>query len=423
MSESVMINNLKRESLLKNPNFLLLFFGGIVSRIGNGIHHIGLVWYIMELHNSGLAVGTILMLATIPGVILGPFSGVLVDRFDRKKIIIWMDIIRGVIVLLMSLMIITGTMNYTFLILGTVLLSICGTLFNPAVSASIPNIVKNEHLSKANSLEHLSMNLTGVIGPAVGGVMIAIWGVGGVFMINGISFLLSAFSEYFIKFPPQKKNYQTEKIHFITEMKEGVSFLYQQKALFYLLFTCLFANFFFAGSSVVGLPLVVRNSLQGSVQDFGLIEAAWPVGAILGGLLLSLLPEFKKVFKPFTIALSVQTVFWTLIGCITLPEIIATYGISLIKYAIIACLILGGVCNAFVNVPLMVVFQRMVPDEKRGRIFGITMTISQGLVPIAIGLSGIVSDLVLPSYLFIIGGLGMFILMLNFVRKKEVRLM
>lgn len=420
MSQSAVIKDLKKESLFKNTNFLLLFLGGIVSRIGSGIHHIGLVWYIMELSNSGLAVGTIMMLSTLPGVILGPFSGVLVDRFNRKQIIIWMDIIRGLIVLGMSLMIITGTMTYAYLILGTVLLSICRTLFDPAVSASIPNIVKNDHLNQANSLEHLSMNLTGVIGPAVGGVLIALWGVGGVFMINGISFLLSAFSEFFIKFPPQEKNYESKKINFVLEMREGLSFLYQKKALFYLLFTCLLANFFYAGSSVVGLPLIVHNSLNGTAQDFGWIQAAWPVGAVLGGLILSRLSEFKKIFKTFVISLSVQTLFWALIGCISLPVIIATFGVDLLKYTIIGCLIIAGVCNAFVNVPIMVVLQRMVPDDKRGRIFSIIGTFSQGLVPVAIGLSGIVSDLVLPGYLFIFAGLGMLILMISFVRRKEV---
>ena len=85
------------------------------------------------------------------------------------------------------------------------------------------------------------------------------------------------------------------------------------------------------------------------------------------------------------------------------------------------CLVIGGVCNAFVNVPVMVTLQRMIPDEKRGRIFSIIGTFSQGLVPVAIGLSGIISDLVLPSYLFIFAGLGMLILIIGLLQNKEVR--
>ncbi len=415
----------KKWAILTNPNFMLLFIGGVVSRIGNGIHYIGLVWYIMEQNGSGAAVGTILMIATLPGVVLGPFAGVLVDRFDRKKIIVWMDIIRGAVVLGMAGMIITHTMTYGYLILGTVLLGVCGSLFNPAVSASIPNLVKDNHLTKANSLEHMSMNVTGMIGPAIGGILVGIWGVAGVFLINGISFLLSALSEMFIKFPTtlEKIKESKTKINFWVETKEGLSFIYNQKALYHLLFVCLFANFLYAGASVVGLPLIVRDALGGSAKDLGVFEAAWPIGAAVGGLILSLLPEIKKVFKIFVGSISIQTFFWMIVGVMSLPMVVSSVGIITAKVTMIGLLIICGIFNAFINVPMMVIFQRMIPDDKRGRIFALTGTISQGLVPIAIGLSGLIAELVIPGYLYILSGVGVFIIMLNFVRKKEVRTM
>lgn len=419
MQETTIIQ--KKESLFRNPNFILLFLGGLVSRIGNGIHYIGLVWYILELRGSGFAVGMVLMLASLPSVILGPFSGVLVDRYDRKKIIVWMDIIRGIIAVSMGLMVINQTMNYTFLMLGTVLLSICGSLFNPAVSASIPNIVKDEHLTKANSFEHMSMNLTGVIGPAFGGILLAIYGVSGVFLINGISFLLSAFSEAFIKFPPREISQNGEKANFFMEIKAGAKFIYNTKALFHLMFVCLFANFLYSGTFVVGIPLIAKKFLSASAQEFGIIEAAWPIGAALGGFILTLLPEFKKIFKVFTISLSIQTIFFFMIGIAALPLLINQLGITGAMILIIGLMVLGGICNAFVNIPTFVVFQRMIPDDMRGRIFALTGTISQGLVPVSIGLAGLVSDIIIPAYLFIFGGIGMVFIMLNLMQKKEVR--
>lgn len=411
----------KQKTLFRNTNFMLLFLGGLVSRIGNGIHYIGLVWYILELKGSGFAVGMVLMLSTLPGVILGPFSGVLVDRYNRKKIIVWMDIVRGLITLLMGLMVLSQAMNYTYLILGTVLLGVCGTLFNPAVSASIPNIVEDQHLTKANSFEHMSMNLTGVIGPAFGGILLAIYGVAGVFIINGLSFLLSAFSEAFIKFPPRKITQNGGKADLLREMKEGAIFIYHNKALFHLMFACLFANFLYSGTFVVGMPLIAKKFLDASAQEFGMMQAAWPVGAALGGLLISVLSEFKKIFKVFTISLSIQTIFFFMIGIVALPLLISQLGITRAMILIIGLLVLGGVCNAFVNIPILVVFQRMIPDDKRGRIFALTGTISQGLVPISIGLAGLISEIIIPAYLFIFGGIGMVFIMFNLVQKKEAR--
>lgn len=420
MQEAAILQT-KQRSVLTNFNFLLLFIGGVVSRLGNGVHYTGLVWYILEAKGSGFAVGSVLMVASLPGVILGPFSGVLADRFDRKQIIIWMDVFRGLIALAMGFMILSGTMNFAFLIVGTVLLSICGTLFNPAVSASIPNIVKDEHLTQANSLEHLSMNLTGVIGPGLGGILIAIWGVAGVFLINGVSFLLSALSEVFIKFPPQEQRSEGKKVEFYKDIKEGARFIHGNKPLFYTLFVCLFANFLYAGALTVAFPMIVRNTLGASAQEFGIFGTGWPIGAALGGLILTMLPEIKKAYKIFVGAIGAQTFFTTIIGIVTLPVVAGSLGLTTVKFTIIACLIISGVFNAFINIPLMVIFQRMVPNDMRGRIFGLIGTLSQGLVPVSIGLTGLIVDLIEPGYVFIAVGVGIIILMADFMRKKEVR--
>ncbi|MCK4259184.1 MAG: MFS transporter [Halanaerobiales bacterium] len=304
---------------------------------------------------------------------------------------------------------------------GTVLLGICNSLFNPAIGASIPNLVKDEHLTQANSLEHLSMNVTGMAGPALGGILIGLYDISGVFMINGISFLISALSEVFIKFPPQRNTNKDKKITFFADIKEGVSFIYKKKALFHLMFACPFANFLYAGCGTVAMPLIARNALGVSVMEFGLIEAAWPIGAALGGLILTMLPEFKKAFKIFTVSLSIQTLFFSAVGIIILPKVITAIGVDFSMLSVIILFIIAGIFNAFVNIPIFVIFQRMIPDEIRGRIFALLGTLSQGLVPVSIGLTGIIADLILPNYIFMFAGIGMIVIIINFIMKKEVR--
>ncbi|AZR72461.1 hypothetical protein BBF96_03130 [Anoxybacter fermentans] len=153
----------------------------------------------LDLFDSGLALGILMMFATLPGVIFGPFSGVLVDRVNRKKLIIIMDFVRGIIILVLTQLLLLDRLLYLNLLIGTFLMSICSTIFNPAISALISNLVDDENLSKANSLENLSRNLTGILGAALGGLLLGFYGVAGIFFLNGISFLLSAILEIYIQ--------------------------------------------------------------------------------------------------------------------------------------------------------------------------------------------------------------------------------
>ncbi|MEC9488476.1 MAG: MFS transporter, partial [Halanaerobium sp.] len=266
------MENVKSENkpnLLKNKDYILLFIGGLVSRIGNGIHNIALVWYVLDVSGSATTTGTILLISTLPGVIFGPFSGVIADRINRKFLIVGMDIIRGLVAIWLGWMVYTGAASFFHLGLATVLMAICGSLFNPAVTATIPNIVADCNLQKANSAEHFSVNITQIIGAAIGGVLIAVVGVSGVFILNGISFLLSAFSELFIAVPPLVRKAAEAKVTFIHDLKVGASYLLQRKDLIALFAVAIILNFLSTGLFVIGFPYVFKEMLAVSSKLFG----------------------------------------------------------------------------------------------------------------------------------------------------------
>lgn len=93
-----MLGEGKRESIFYNRDFMLLFLGGLVSRIGSSIHYVAMIWLVLELTGRGSSAGLLLLLATLPGVLLGPLAGVMVDRWNRKFIIVGMDVVRGLVV-------------------------------------------------------------------------------------------------------------------------------------------------------------------------------------------------------------------------------------------------------------------------------------------------------------------------------------
>ena len=393
-------SNLK---LMKNKDFVLLFLGGFVSRIGNGIHYIALVWFVLDITNSGSATGIILLLSTLPGVIIGPFSGVIADKFDRKKLIIYMDILRGLIVLWLGYTIYIDIAGFFHIGIATVLIALCTSFFNPAVSASIPNIVDDKLLQKANSLNHFSMNFTQIIGAAVGGILIASFGIAGVFFINGISFLVSAFSELFLNIPEVKIEKKLEKNPtIINEIKFGLSFLWSKKELVSLFTIALFLNFVSTGLVILGLPYVYKELLSVNSQLYGYAQSVFPAGAVIGSIILSQIPEIKNYFKTLLYSLSSQSFLMILVALPLFPTIVQNYTTMTIYYSLMIILIIIGILNSVVNVPISILLQRLIPDNLRGRITGLLSTMSQALVPISVALTGYLIDIV-PVYTLFLG--------------------
>lgn len=389
-------------SIWKNKDFLLLFAGGLVSRIGNGIHHIALVWFILELTGSGTATGTILLLSTLPGVLVSPFGGLIADRFNRKVLIVGNDFLRGLIVLALGYMIYTGHTSFWLLGTATVLMAISGAFFNPAIGAVLPNIVTPKNLEKANSLEHISMNFTQIIGAALGGILIGVLGISGAFFFNGISFLISGFSELFINIPPIKNDAET-KLTFVDDFKYGLKYLKGRRELLALFITSLFLNFLFSGLFAVALPYVYNQTLEVSGLFFGLAKSIFPAGAILGSVLINYY-VIKNYRNFLALNLFFQSFLLLAMGLPISPWALNSFSVTAVYLALLVIMVLMGITNALVNVPVMTLFQRMIPDNLRGRLFGLLGTFVQGLMPISMGLVGILLDQISPYSLFILAG-------------------
>src|SRR5690554_1020408 len=408
------------EKLLKNRNYILLFLGGLVSRTGNNIHYIAITWFVLELTGSGTATGTLLLLASLPWVLMGPISGIVVDRVNRKAIIVSMDILRGLIVLWLGWTVYSGIAGFTHLAIATILTSSCGAFFDPAVTATIPNIVSDKNLQQANSYEQLSYQLTTIIGAALGGVLLAAVGVAGAMFLNGVSFLLSAFSELFIDIPPLKNSSRTGT-GYLEDLKAGGSFIYGSKPLFSLFGISVLMNFLCSGVISVGLPYLFKEVLQVSSRLYGFAQSPIAIGAMLGAILLSFLPEVKNYYRTLGITITMQTLALLSLSIPILPAVISRYQSNYIYISLLILLFILGVFNALGNIPIMVLLQRMIPDDIRGRVFALLTAFNTGLVPVSMLLSGWLLDTI-PAYsLFMGAGLIMGLVLLFAFRIKAIK--
>ena len=398
--------------IFKNRDFMLLLCGQLASNIANAVHSAAVAWFIMSTvgeSNSGKYIAILGACNIIPYIVFGPIAGVFVDKFDRKKIIYGTDYARGSLFLILALLTYFDFYPMVSLFVITTIGALLGSLFNPAIDASVPNVVSEKDLTQANSLNGISRQLTWVIGAAISGFLYYHIGIIGVFIFDGICFILSAISEMFIRLPARKTEVEVgikevSKTFWI-DFKGGISFIVKQKSIMIMLGFSLFLNFIFSPLFSIVLPKVVKFTLGMTAKEYGIMEAVFPIGSIIGMAIVSIMSENKNWFKIVIFSLIVQCALIILYGIPILPSV---YGKLTNNTIFIIFCIIGLILttfNALVNVPIFTAFQKLVPDEYRGRFFGVMNTATQGIVPVGLAVMGIISDKFDPSIIFIVSGI------------------
>lgn len=370
-----------KKSMFMNKNFTLLWLGQLVSLLGNRFHEIASMWYIYEVTGSPLKMGITLIFSTLPSVILGPFAGVFADRYDRKKIIVLSDLINGCIVGTIAMLIYTQAMEIWMLYLLAGLRSVTSTFFGPAIGAVVPSIVEKEQLIKANSLNQLSRSFTGILGYAAGGVMIAVLGIPGLFLLDSISFILSGISETFIEVPRANMEIAaSENKGMKNEILKGARFAVSNKKLFhFILVGGIIINFFLAPLEIY-ITIFARQRLNMGSEALGILLAAITVGSLV---MAPLVPVLEKRFNYYTlvfIGLTLEGVF------------IILFGMSGNFYMALVIQALMGASICMCNVSLNTVFQTLIPNEMLGRVGGILETMCQATIPLGYLLGGMAAE-------------------------------
>lgn len=397
--------------LFINRDYALLFWGRLVSQIGDGVHYFALTWLVLDLTGSGAALGTMLFASSLPAILLAPFTGVLADMWDRKTIVVWMDIIRGLVLLSLAGIYYAGHLTLPVLYVATILSSLCGVLFGPAISASIPGMVKKDELVRANALNNLSRSATGIIGPVAGALLLGAVGYFGVFLINGISFLLSALSEMFIRFPKVER--QVDSVggenhsigrQFLGNLKDGFVYIWSNGGLRTIILFAVVLNFMASPVFSVIFPYFGKEVLQMEPQHYGFTQSSLPIGLLVGTFIIGLLTQKFPKDRLLAVGIVGQGIIVSLMSIIALPAVYQTMSPMAVLVSLVVPIFMLGVLNILVNVPFQVMLQETVPNHYRGRVFGLLDSMVQMLVPISMALFGVLVDVIAPFYFFLIMG-------------------
>ncbi len=420
-------------SALRSRPFALLWIGQTISVLGNGAFTIALAWEVLLLTRSATAMGVVILAQTIPMLLFLLIGGVASDFLPRRLLMLWSDAGRAVILIL-----IVGLSWFHLLQLWhLVTLSFCfgfiKCFFDPAYQAIRPQLVESDNLSSANSLTALSRQLGSMLGPLLGAGGIALVGIAGTFAFDGLTFIFSAFCLFAIRVPlapsPQSAfHYKKPKDVFklrtsfslgqgarrmIVEVLEGLRYVRSSRWLWISIIVASIGNIGYAASLTVALPKLVHDVYGAGAWLLGVISTVNAIGAIIATIVITQLNRFRKRGILAYATLIVFSIALTTMG-IPLPRV------SEIPVALLASTLVGFGLAAF-DIIWVTVLQEIVPNDKLGRVSSIDTFVSFVFMPLGYVLGGVFADRIGPSWVFVVGGVLNFVVIVTALCLRDVR--
>ena len=345
--------------LLKTKDFSLLFWGQMTSQIGDSLNRVALLWFVYQLTGSAMKMVMIGLLQTIPPLVLSPLIGVYLDRANKKTVMVWVDIIRSVLVLAIPLLYAFDELTLERLYAAVFFLAIVSTIFGPALSASVPQLVNRDQLTAANALLQTTTNTGLLIGPLISGVGIALIGSQNVLYVDAATFFVSALCLIGMRMRPLETGGQ-QKPHatWIQELLAGIRFVYLEQTVLVLMVAA--ALYSLAASAFAFmLPVFAEQNLSAGALEVGALWSTLGAGMLATSTWLASLSQgdlhgrFTLIFRSMAIG-----------G-------LAMCGLSMLTAPLIAgalILVIGGSTALFMPI-VWGVLQEVTPAPLLGRVF------------------------------------------------------
>jgi MFS family permease len=365
---------------LRSRDFRLLWAGQTVSLVGDGVFLIAMAWTAFQLWNSPASLSIIGIAMTVPIIACLLLGGAVSDRFDRRRVMIAADAARAVVVGALAVLDLTGSLGFATFALLVALYGAATAFFTPAFEAIVPSVVAKSELAQANSLDQfVRPGALRLVGPALGGSIVAAVGSGGAFAVDAASFLVSMAAIAAIG--PVPANIATGGSTGAA-IADGIRFVRSQVWLWATLLSAAVAYLAFMGPTEALLPFIVKNELHASAAALGLVFAAGGVGAIGAALIMGQRAQPRR-------NVTFMYACWTLA---TLS--VAGYGLGRsAPQLMIACLVFNAL-EAAGTIVWATIKQRHVPGTLLGRVSSLDWMISIGLLPLSYGLTAPVAALV-----------------------------
>ena len=378
---------------LWNKDFILLLQGNTVSTIGDLMYSVAIGYWVYEQTGSSGLMGVMSAISMLVTMFLSPFSGSIVDKCNRKWVLVGTDIIQGMIMLGIGLLAYLDKLNVFGVLFAAFLAALGSTFYSPAVRTLMIDIIPHDDMTRGQSIFSGSNSLINMVGTAFSGVLVAFFGVPLIVIINGLSNLYSAVSELFIHVP--KTVQQSARVSvksILQDSKEAARMILSDKFLQLFVPCALILNLLAAGPLTLILPFCMEKGF--TVDMYGYLMTVWGAGFLVCMLMLG------------TVKLKPRMRFWVLV--VGFISSVLFFGITYISKQFLPLCIMAFLAsfancagNTIFNASLMLA----LPEENRGAILGFIQSASVGGTALSAVIYGVLGD-VLPLYLvFTVGNL------------------
>ncbi|MBK7895356.1 MAG: MFS transporter [Candidatus Promineifilaceae bacterium] len=378
--------------------FFIIWSGQALSLVGSAAVQFALVWWLTQETGSATILATASLVAFLPQVLLGPFAGVLVDRWSRRWTMFLADGLIALATLLLAYLFWIEVIQIWHIFALMFVRSLGGAFHGPAMQASTSLMVPREHLTRVQGINQMLEGGLGIIGAPLGALLLAALPMQGILAVDVVTALFALIPLLFIAVPQPEKSAEEaasgKKTAYWTQMRQGLAYVWAWPGILLLMLLAMLVNFVL--TPVISLlPLLVSDYFGGGAWEFGLMQSIFGVGIIVGGLVLGAWGGFKK------------QIYTSLMGLTGLGLGIGLTGLAPANFFWLAVVggFLSGSMIAMTNGPIRAILQMAIAPEMQGRVFSLIGSLASAMTPIGLVLAGPLADRFGERPLFIAAGM------------------
>ena len=374
--------------------FFTIWIGQQFSLVGSSVLQFALVWWLTQLTGSATVLAMATMMWVIPQVFLGPFAGALVDRWNRRVVMIVADSLVALVALWLAYLFWADTMQVWHVYAGLLVRAIGGIFHWPAMQASTSLMVPDEHLTRVAGLNQTMQGALNVIGPPLGALLLAALPFEGIMLMDVGTAMLAILPLFFVAIPQPECTLTKPKGSTVwSDVREGLHYVWGWPGLLAVMIMAMILNFVINPAFSL-MPLLVTEHFKGDALQLGWLESSWGIGLVLGGLLLSTWGGFRRRVYTSLVGLALEGLGIMLVGLAP----------ATVFWMAVVGMFVAGSMNALVNGPLFALLQAAVAPEMQGRVFMVVASMSSAAWPLSLAVAGPVADAIGLRPWYVVGG-------------------
>jgi DHA3 family macrolide efflux protein-like MFS transporter len=374
--------------------FMALWSGQAISIFGTRLVRFAIVWWITLQTGSATVLALVSIAALVPQVIISPFAGSYVDKWNRKRVMAASDSLVALSIAFLAFLFFTGAVQIWHILAVMVFGASVGSFQYPAMAATTTLMVPKRHLARVGGMNQTLNGLASILAPPMGAILLALIPMGSILAIDVVTAIIAVSVVLLLDIPQPKMTDRQKEQSVLANLVDGMRYVAGWRAMSMIVVVAMMINFVISPAFTL-LPILVAVNYLGDQNTLAIVQSTLSVGMVLGGILLSIWGGGERKL------VSAMGILTTAGGAMILISMAPASQFVYILFLFFSV----GFLIAMVNALLSATFQGVVPPEIQGRVFALTGSLATAMTPVGLVLAGPLADLFGVPFWFMIGGL------------------